>query len=446
MAKKILLLFPPSFEPNVTPPLGIAFLAASLRHAGYEVELWDLTIEPRRRHDWQHYSIVGMSLLCVNFNKGAALARHIRQKNRNLCIVAGGPFADTCSKEVLETGLFDVVVHGEGETAFVHLVEALKNGRDFSGINGLSFLQGDEIIRTHNSPLAGNLDTLPFPAYDLLPVHRYEELSIIASRGCPFRCVFCTRGPTEAKTVRQVTPEHLTDWITLLRDRFACNNIRFVDSTFTVDQEWSERLCDLIMERKLKFHWTCQTRLDCVNGRLLEKMKRAGCQIVTVGAESGNDEILSLLGKDFSKTDVRSAAQLFHDVKAPQLNLNFIIGHPWDTRDTIGETVGLAKELRRDFGARYKLFLLVPFPGTELWDNAKEYGLTITRDWEKFCKYSFMGNPARMAATFSTRNFSREELTTLYHGLEGFWFPLAVRCVKQTQQMLRQLLNRRFVT
>jgi len=414
-SKKTLLIYPQSFEPNVVPPLGLSFVAACLRQAGHEVDLLDLTVEPRKRPNWDQYSVVGMSLICVNFHNGINIAECIRQKNKDVCIVAGGPFPDICDKEVLETGLFDVVVHGEGENVFVQLVKALENGKDLRSIKGLSFYRDGEIIRTENPAQIEDLDALPFPAYDLLPIRKYYESSIIASRGCPFSCIFCTRGPAESKIVRRLSPERAIDWITLLVEDLSCNKIRFVDSTFTLDQKWAERICDLIMERGLKFKWNCQTRIDRLNGTLLEKMRKTGCTYVNVGAETGNDEILTLLKKGFSKADIRSGAQIFKYVNAPQLYINFIIGHPWDTSETICETVEFAQELEKKFGAKCFFFLMCPFPGTELWEDADKYGIKITKNWETFCKTSFKGNCDRLSANFSTVHLSREELTKLYH-------------------------------
>lgn len=443
---KILLVFPQASESNVEPPLGISFIASCLRRASREVDLLDQTVDPEKRLNWNQYFVVGMSLLCVNFKNGTKLAKQIRQENKNIFIVAGGPFADTCPKEVLETGVFDVVVHGEGERVFVELVEALKNGQDFSDIKGLSFFRNGKIIRTENSPLIGDLDTLPFPAYDLLAMNKYRKSSIIASRGCPFSCIFCTRGPTESKTVRRISPERLIEWVTLLVEGFGHKYIRFTDSTFTLDQEWAERVCDLIMECGLRFNWECQTRIDCLNSALLGKMKKAGCQQLEVGIETGNDKILTLLRKGFSKADVRMAAQLFKDVAAPRLSASFIIGHPWDTIKTIRETFELAEELRKKLDANYELFLLIPLPGTELWNNAEKYGLKITKNWEDFYKKSFWNNPCRLVANFDTKYLSHEELTELYHLLESFHLFFVKGDFKQAQRMARQLISKGFLT
>ncbi|MBF0122801.1 MAG: B12-binding domain-containing radical SAM protein [Candidatus Omnitrophica bacterium] len=439
--KKILLIFPTSFEVNVVPPLGISIIAACLRQRGWDVELADLTVERGRHFDWEQYSMVGMTLLCVNFRQGMDLAREIRNGNKNVFIAAGGPFADTCTKEVLEGRLFDAVIHGEGETVFPSLVCAIENGSDLSIVKGLSFYQNGNIVRTQNPLFIEDLDALPFPAYDLYQMNLYGEYSVMASRGCPFYCVFCTRGPAETKHVRHLSPGRVIDWIVYLISNYGSREVRFIDSTFTLDQRWAEEICDRIISRRLRFHWTCQTRADCLSGVLLEKMKKAGCTMVTLGAESGNDQILNSLEKGFTRADLRNAARLFKDFRAPQLNLNFIIGHPWDTRETILETVALAKELRRTCSARYKLFLLVPFPGTELWNNADKYGLRISKDWEKYCKYSFMGNSHLVEATYGTREFSREELTRLYHELDNRWFSLVVRIVKKTQQFIRERNN-----
>ncbi len=411
---KVLLVFPRAFEQNTVPPLGISLLAACLRDAGHEVDVRDLTVEPLN-YDFNDYSMVGMTLLCTNFPSGTDLARRIRRDSGSVCIVAGGPFADSCPLDVLDTGVFDIVVHGEGEFTLPRLVAALKNGTDYGDIGGLSFCRQGRVVRTQNPPMIANLDALPSPAYELLPMERYPRHSIMASRGCPWNCIFCDRGPAESRRMRYLSPELVRDWATRVVRDFGRKPIRILDSTFTVNQRWAERICDLLIESGLGIHWHCQTRIDCVNPRLLKKMRDAGCTQIVAGIDSGNEEILTLSRKGLTKGEARRGAELFRDGEAPQLHLNFVIGHPWDTMESIQQTVDFADELEREFGAQCGFYMMVPFPGTELWDNAPRYEIEINKDWEKYNKLSFMGNPERLSATFNSKYLRAEELTRIYH-------------------------------
>jgi radical SAM superfamily enzyme YgiQ (UPF0313 family) len=133
---KVLLVFPRAFERNSVPPLGISLLAACLRDAGHAVELLDLTVEPLGRRDFSPYSLVGMTLLCTNFQGGVDVARRVRRQNPAARIVAGGPFADSCPRDVLDTGVFDFVAHGEGETLLPRLVAAINDGSDPGEMEG----------------------------------------------------------------------------------------------------------------------------------------------------------------------------------------------------------------------------------------------------------------------------------------------------------------------
>lgn len=414
---RTLLVFPRAFEPNELPPLGIALLAACLREAGHEVDIVDLTVEPMRQVDLDQYCLVGMSMLCTNFPSGTRLARRLRQIDSSVCIVAGGPFPDKRPREVLETGVFDVVVHGEGEFVLPRLVSALKAGADLRGITGLSLRHDGGIVSTPRPPPIADLDGLPFPAYDLLSMWRYSRHSVMASRGCPFECIFCDRGPAESRRMRYLSPEHVVDWMTRMVETYGSLPTRILDSTFTLKQRWAERICDVLMDRGCRLRWHCQTRIDCLNGGLLEKMRAAGCTEITCGVDSGNDEILQLSKKKLSKDRARAGARLFRDHDAPGLRLNFVIGHPWDTRESIQETLDFARELEQDYGARCGYYMMVPFPGTELWDNAEAYEIEIDRDWEKYCKLSFTERPDRLRATFDSRYLSARELTEIYHDI-----------------------------
>ena len=146
-------------------------------------------------------------------------------------------------------------------------------------------------------------------------------------------------------------------------------------------------------------------------------MQRAGCTQIVVGIDSGDDEILVLSKKRLTRERTRRGAALFRDGKAPTLHMNFVIGHPWDTRDTIRETVAFADELRRDFKATCGFYMMVPFPGTELAENAPKYEIQIKKDWKKYNKLSFMGNPERLSASFDSKYLNADELTQIYHAI-----------------------------
>lgn len=414
---RTLLIFPRAFEQNTLPPLGISLLATCLREAGHEVDLLDLTVQPLPRLDYSRYCLVGMTLLCTNFPAGAELARRIRKANAATCIAAGGPFADSCPKDVLDTGAFDVVAHGEGERLLPALVEALKNGTDMGEIGGLSFYRDGKIVRTLSAPLIESLDALPYPSYDLLPMDRYPYHSVMASRGCPFACIFCDRGPAESRRMRYLSPEHVLGWAARMVREYGYKPIRILDSTFTVNQRWAEQVCELIIQSGLGIRWHCQSRIDCVNPLLLKKMRKAGCTQFVAGVDSGNDEILALSKKRLSKASARRGAQLFRDGDAPSLHLNFVIGHPWDTLESIQETVDFADELEEEFGAKCGFYIMVPFPGTELWDNAPTYEIEIKKDWEKYNKLSFMGNHERLSASFDSKYLRAEDLTQIYQSI-----------------------------
>lgn len=412
---RVLLIFPRAFEPNELPPLGISLLAACLRQAGHDVDLVDMTVGPMPRIDLDDYCVVGMSMLCTNFPSGTRLARRLRKLDESLCIVAGGPFPDKRASEVLDTGVFDAVVHGEGELVLPRLVDAVKSGSDLTDVPGVSYLRNGRVERATSPPFIKDLDALPFPSYELLSMGRYSRHSVMASRGCPYACIFCDRGPAESRRVRYLSPRCVVGWMARMVDEYSNLPIRMLDSTFTLNQRWAEEICDLLLDGGHGFHWHCQTRIDCLNAGLLGKMRAAGCTEITVGVDSGNNEILELSKKRLTKAAARAGARLFRECDAPKLHINFVIGHPWDTRESIRETLDFAHELEDDFGARCGYYMMVPFPGTELWDNAGAYEIEIDKDWEKYCKLSFTERPDRLQATFDSKYLSAEELTQIYH-------------------------------
>jgi radical SAM superfamily enzyme YgiQ (UPF0313 family) len=276
--------------------------------------------------------------------------------------------------------VFDVGVVGEGEMTLLELVRRVEDKGslakvDLEQIKGLAFRQDGRIVMTPPRERIQDLDSLPHPARHLLPplsAYRptpasYRKLPLavmMTSRGCPYGCTFCDRG-VFGNLVRAHSPERVLDEIEELIQRYGAREIRFFDDTFTISRKRVVRICEMIIERKLRFPWTCLTRVNTVDRDLLQLMKEAGCWQVLYGLESGDPRMLKILNKGSSVEQNAQAVQWAFEVGLG-VRGDFIIGTPGETMESLENTLAFTKRLKLDY-AHFNKF--VPFPGTELYER-----------------------------------------------------------------------------
>ena len=297
------------------PPLGPAYVAASLRQAGHDVRLLDCTFLGReqalRLALAARADVVGIYCMATMRDDALWFARQLR--GRCDLLVAGGPLP-TCAPETFLAD-FDVVVRGEGEQTMVDVLAAHAAGGDPGAVPGVvaAAADGGAAATGPAAPLAGDLDALPFPARDLLPNaayishgrrrYGYAVTTVMASRGCPFACEFCSN-VVFGDSYRERSPAGVVDEIEQAL-ALGYDRIAFADDVFTLRGERVVALCDEIERRGLRFAWECLARVDGIDGATAARMRRAGCRTVFFGIESGSDEILRLMRKGITAARAR---------------------------------------------------------------------------------------------------------------------------------------------
>lgn len=395
---KIILINPPltveevygkySALASFQPPVGLCALAAYLIKHGYSVSILDANILNISVNDIaagiikEMPNLVGIYTNTTNYYAVSKLVFAIKQENPSLKIVLGGPHPTFLPEVTLQEIPADYCVIGEGEETLLELVRYLENNSSgISKIDGLAFKEGDEKV-TINKPRnrIKELDNLPFPAVHLLPplskyklyllqYKRLPYMTVLTSRGCPYKCIFCNT--PFGKTVRFHSPEYVLDYAEYLSKNFGVKELFFVDDTFTLDENRVSKMCELMCNRKLDIKWYASTRANIKNKNLFSQMKKAGCWTCAIGVESGDTKILRLIGKDISLDEVRLACSAA--IKAGLvLKTFFIIGNPGETTETIDRTIKFAKSLKSHFPV---FSLMTPYPGTELWERAETYGV-----------------------------------------------------------------------
>jgi len=380
---------------GIFAPLGLAYIASYLRENGNkEVKILDSealnltndeieTVIKKVKPD-----IVGIASMTTILPHSLKVAKFA--KNAGAITVLGGPHVSGFPEESVFFDFVDYAIIGEGEEAFSKLVKELeKKFQDkkysLEKIEGLVYRKDGKVIK-NSVAVIKDINELPFPAFDLLPMNKYFSVinerpfvTMMTSRGCPFRCGFCYKQPTD-KYFRRRTPENVVDEIEHWIKIYNIKEVMFYDDTLTLNKEHINGICDEIIRRKLKIIWEGPTRVDCVDEALLRKMKKAGCRRLRYGVESGDKRILKLMRKG---TNLELVKKVFDMSKKVGLEnfAYFIVGYYSETPETMQKTIDFAIKLDPDW---VMFTVATPYPNTDLFNLSAEAGLIDKEYWKKF--------------------------------------------------------------
>jgi anaerobic magnesium-protoporphyrin IX monomethyl ester cyclase len=395
---KVLIVNPPPYkiiEPYYDTPdyprTALAYLSGYLREQNIEVNVLDCKYDRLNMNDAlkRIYSsgadIVGFTSFTNEIIQAAHLAGEIKKSLPDIINVIGGVHVSALPEETMrEFPQFDYGVIGEGEITLYEFVCALESCNPVDSIKGICFLKKEPCFHyTGSREFINNYDSLPLPAWDLFRPAR--EYIIQSSRGCPFNCAFCMN--PNGKTVRSRTPENVLREIRWLVDLLGAKKIVFGDENFSIDINRAINICDLIVKSGLhkRFQWDCATHISTVSLDLAYAMKRSGCISVGLGIESGDETILSRMGKGLNYNKIFSAINI---LKKKRLSYRtfFILGQPDETYETAKKTVEFAVKLNPMlpvFG------IMVPYPGTRIADlvkNGKGGYILKSNNWNDYNK------------------------------------------------------------
>jgi radical SAM superfamily enzyme YgiQ (UPF0313 family) len=370
---------------SIQQPLGLAYLAAALQRNAHEVDIIDAAVlgfsneqvlsEVRLRRP----DVIGITCATPSYRKTLDLATKLNEEVE-LPILIGGPHVTSLAEETMRNHCFDIAVLGEGDLTIIQLIDAIQNDGDLSTVKGIAYRRDGELIRTPSRPYIEDLDTLPFPARDLLPrLSKYKptpsayrslpQATMITSRGCPYHCAFCDRSVFGNK-YRARTARNVVDEMEQLVNEHGAREIRFWDDTFNVDQQRVLAICEEILKRKLEVTWTCLGRVNHMNQDLLEAMAKAGCWQVDYGIESGNQAILNGIMKGQTLDMVENVVSMTRKAGIGVRGF-FMLGLPDENESTMRDTIAFAKRLNLTSAVFH---ITTPFPGTELFKIATETG------------------------------------------------------------------------
>jgi anaerobic magnesium-protoporphyrin IX monomethyl ester cyclase len=356
--------------------------------------------------------ITVMTFTLVDVLKTVEMVRAAEKNiNKKIFIVLGGPHAHLYPKETVALNGIDFVIKGEGEVPFLSLLEALEGRGNLSQIRGLVYKNGKEIIDNPVSDFIEDLDKLPYPERKLLPVEKYNSIlggghvvtTMFTSRGCPFQCAFCDR-PHLGKRFRMRSPKNVVDEMEECL-KLGIEEILIYDDTFTVNKQRALDICGEIIKRGLKFVWDIRARVDTIDEETLAALKKAGCQRIHFGVESGTEKILRALNKGITLNQIEKAFRLAR-AKGIDTLAYFMIGAPTETREDIYQTIKFAKKIKPDY---VHITILTPYPATIIYRQALEQGVIKSDYWREFALHPENGTTTQ----YWEKELNREELFDL---------------------------------
>lgn len=402
--KKVVLVEPKSsildfFSFVKIPLLGLPILGAILKKMGLEVKIFCERLAPI---DWQKVSqadLVGISVLTNLAPRAYEIARKIKkiaqETKRKILIVMGGPHVSFLPEEALLKGA-DFVVRHEGEETFKELIEYLqgKGNKALNEILGLSFKEGEKIHHNPQRPFLENLDHLPPPDFSLIEgFERANVLSIQTSRGCPYDCEFCSVVKMYGKKIRQKSPEKVIEEIKELEKFGLKKHLFFVDDNFSALPQ-TLFLLEEMARQKIKLDWSTQERISVAQKKEnLKLMRKTGCVRLCIGMESFNPEALKEWKKGQTPQDLKEGISILHQ-HGFLLHGMFIFGADADTPKTIAETIKLVFSYKID---TFQPFVLVPPPGTKIYERFLKEGRIFDFNWEHYDGEHVVFRPKRMS-------------------------------------------------
>ncbi|MEW6079149.1 MAG: radical SAM protein [Thermodesulfobacteriota bacterium] len=442
--RRVMLIFPPMYDVKVLdtmvcPPMGIASLAAFIRDR-VEVRLLDCVAEAwtqkeavtpevervgltddqiiERIRAWQP-DLVGLS--CVFSNQIGCVARLSRRiKNdigREVLVVTGGTHPSFLPEKTLADTDVDIVVLGEGELGLRDIIESRDSGGNLAAIDGIAYRDGDRIVVHPRTTWIEDLDTLPFPARDLLPLEKYfqarmpmayhwrktRNVPIISSRGCPNRCAFCSSWRHWGGRFRKRSAENVLAEIKHLKEAYGIQELKWQDDNLTADKKRAVEIFSKMVERGLAMPWNTPNGIAIwtLDEDLIRLMKQSGCYEISLAVESGDPETFErFVGKPFALDKAREVARLARKHRIATVGY-FILGFPGEPFAQIERSMKFALDLKIDY---LSPFIYIPIPGSRLWDECLAGGLISEH-------YAF-----EESNNFFERNFNSEmfEIEKLY--------------------------------
>jgi anaerobic magnesium-protoporphyrin IX monomethyl ester cyclase len=392
-AFRVSLISPPSRAKSVRPPLGLMYLASSIKEKIHDVQVDIIDLQSSSAPEVVLEEIVnsvkrnkprlvGISCLSTDMGDVKRLVSRIKKEDEDILTVVGGIHPTLFPTYFFEeSDDVNFVVMGEGEVTLVELVKGIRTKGNLGAIDGIAYKhQGKVCINKQRDPIK-DMDKIPFPAFDLVDMEYYTMPSewvirgvpisgffIFTGRGCPYACKFCVNKNLSNRTVRLRSARNVVDELEFLIENYHIDGFFIYDDAFGLNRKRALEVCDEIIKRKLDLVWGCQARVNLLTEDMIRRMKEAGCIQLEFGVESGSQRILDNLQKQIKVEDTKKIFKLC-DTYGMRKLANFLINTPEETKEDVEATLSLATEI----GANVNLFNITTlFPGSDLYYEFKK--------------------------------------------------------------------------
>src|SRR5215813_5875290 len=370
-------------------PLGVLSLAAVLEQRGLHPEVVDLNrlyyefrCAKKNEGDFSRFAasyfrdrrfdFVGFSSVCSSYPVTLRIACQVKRLQPDSIVAFGGPQASAVDLATLEAyAPIDLVVRGEAEQTLPQLLEALVQGRLPDDVPGITFRRGGKTVRNPDAAGITDLDSLPFPAFHLLPgMETCRFMPLELGRGCPFSCTFCSTNDFFRRRFRLKSPGRMLEEMRRVKSTYGIDTFELVHDMFTVDRRRVAAFCEALLESSEKFYWGCSARTDCIDEELIELMASAGCRGIFFGIETGSARMQKIIDKGLDLAD--SAARVRAcDKSKIKTAVSLIVGFPEETKEDLRSTIGFFMDSLRSDHADPQLVILAPLAGTPIHQQHK---------------------------------------------------------------------------
>lgn len=379
-------------------PFFLAYATSLLKKNGQQASLIDAVAEEIAEESWINKVVSGSPELLVvetstpSFEHDLRIIRNIRSKIPHCQIALSGPHVSVFAGQILtEYDDVDYLLIGEYEFTLFDLIKHLETKSGVESVLGLVYRNNGKVVTNPARPTLENLDLLPWPQREAMPMHRYNDgfcdlpqpnVQMWASRGCPYSCIFCLwpQALYKEHRYRKRNPKDVVDEMEYLINHFNFKAVYFDDDVFNVDRDHVLGICSEMKKRAIQIPWAAMARADLMDQGVLEAMAESGLYAIKYGVESANAEVLVSIRKNM---DLDKTKKIIQTTKAlgVKVHLTFCVGLPGETPGTLKETADFIKEVRPD---SCQCSFATPFPGTEYFRNADARGDLLSKDWSKY--------------------------------------------------------------